>query len=266
MVLTRPRVLYFLLGELPVEGKIHIAMLMLFHTIWANSETTVHKQVKYILMMCNQHSTTWSNHINLLCLKYGLPCPLHLMESTTVWPRQDWKSFVTTKVIAYHEMEQRNNSVTNSRLKNLNVSLLGLSGHPHPALLNKRYTQDARKLRLHVKLLAGDCLTGEVLASCQPHLSPACKLCLNPLENTEHVLVSCNATKHIRQRILPELLNAISIVKPESVLLNNHPQLCQFILDCTSINLEENIRIPAHNPATALIFKLSRDWCFAVSN
>ena len=176
--------LYFLLGELPVEGKIHIATLMLFHTIWANSETTVHKQVKYILMMCSQHSTTWSNHINLLCLKYGLPCPLHLMESTTVWPRQDWKSFVTTKVTAYHEMEQRKNSVTNSRLKNLNVSLLGLSGHPHPALLNIRTTQDARKLRLHVKLLAGDYLTGEVLASCQPHLSPACKLCLDPLEST----------------------------------------------------------------------------------
>ena len=43
--------LHILLGELPLEGNIHIATRMLFHNIWSSPYTTVHKQVKYIQMM-----------------------------------------------------------------------------------------------------------------------------------------------------------------------------------------------------------------------
>ena len=46
---TSPKAgLYFLLGELPVEARLHINTLSLFHNIWASPETTVHEQVKYI--------------------------------------------------------------------------------------------------------------------------------------------------------------------------------------------------------------------------
>ena len=259
--------LYFLLGELPVEGKVHIATLSLFHAIWENHGTTVHQMVKYILMMCGSNSTTLSNHIQLLCLKYGLPSPLQLM-STPPWPKDYWKVFVTTKVTVYHETELRRLASNNSKMTYLNVQLSGLTGRPHPSLLNIQTTQDVRKLRPHLKFLAGDFLTAEVLASDQPNLSPACKLCRSPVESSEHVLVHCRATADVRQRIFPELLNIVAEVQPDSILLknHNHPQLTQFILDCTSANLDDNVRIPAHNPGISKVFALSRDWCFSISN
>ena len=71
--------LYFLLGEPPIEALLHINTLITFHNIWANPNTTVHGLVKYILKMCDSTSTTWSNHVQLLCQKYGLTSPLHLL-------------------------------------------------------------------------------------------------------------------------------------------------------------------------------------------
>ena len=150
----------------------------------------------------------------------------------------------------------------------LNVQLTGLAGRPHPALLNINTTQDVKKLRPHLKFLAGDFLTGEKLAMNQPNQNPACKLCSAPMDSSHHLLVACSATADIRQRIFPELLNVVAQVQPNSSLLqhHSHPQLTQFILDCTSPNLEENIRIPAHNPGISRVFQLSRDWCFSISN
>ena len=152
----------------------------------------------------------------------------------------------------------------------LNVQLSGLSGHPHPALLSSFTTHDVRKLRHHLKFLTGDVLTAERQALDQPHLNPACKLCPAPapVESLEHVLTSCRATSEIRDRIYPELLNVLAEVQPNSLILEepHSPHLTQFILDCSSINLPEGYRIPAHNPGISSIFALSRDWCTAVSN
>ena len=77
----------------------------------------------------------------------------------------------------------------------------------------------------------------------------------------EHVLVVCKATQLVRDRLLPELLNTVLSVQPSSsILLPNRDNLIlsQFLLDCTSVNLPETYRVPAHNPG--MIFKLSRDW------
>ena len=150
----------------------------------------------------------------------------------------------------------------------LNVQLLGLNGRVHPALLDINTTQDAKKLPPHLKFLSGDFLSGEMLASDRPSLSPACKLCSAPADSYDHILLACRATAEIRERIFPELLNIVYQVQPRSILLQNqsHPQLAQFILDCTSPNLDENLRIPAHNPGISHVYKISRDWTFAISN
>merc|ERR1719206_1730991 len=66
---------------------------------------------------------------------------------------------------------------------------------------------------------------------------------------------------------LVELMNTVSKVQPTSGILayNITPHLLtQFILDCTSPNLPDAIRIPMHNPDLPEIYRISRDWCFAM--
>ena len=260
--------LYFLLGELPAEAIIHINTLATFHNIWSNPDTTVFKMVMYILKMCSSNSTTWSNHLQLLCMKYSLPSPLSLLQSAP-WSKESWTCLVRTKVTIWYENDLRRQSQRNSKMNYLNVQLSGLSGAPHPALRDINTTQDVKKLRLHLKFLTCDFLTNERLSLDQPSLSPACRLCQAPVDSIEHVLAVCRATNDVRSRLLPDLLNTVANVQPTcSLLLNTTSEdiLTQFILDCSSLNLPDSFRIPAHNPAISAVFKISRDFCFSMSN
>ena len=126
-------------------------------------------------------------------------------------------------------------------------------------------TQDALKLRHHLKFLCGDYITGERLAL-QHGSNPKCKLCPAPIESIEHVLTECRATNNIKEHMLPELLNTVVLIHPACEILNNpHLHLTQFLLDCTSVNLLTGCRIAAHHPQVHEVFRISRHWCYAVS-
>ena len=262
--------LHFLLGELPAEAVLHIRTLSLLHNISSNQSYTVNAVVKYILMMCKENSVTWSNHTQLLCKKYGLPSPLSLLKSTTPVSKLSWSTLVKTNVTVWHEHHLRRESENNSKMLYLNVDLAGLSGRPHPVLHNILTTQDAKKARLHLKFLTCDYMTNEKLAKDNPTRSPACDLCPcpAPLDSIEHILVTCRATAEVRARLIPELLNIVARVQPQCSILQCYPPpstLAQFILDCTSNNLPDKIRIPAHNPDIGAVYRLSRDFCYAIS-
>ena len=177
---------------------------------------------------------------------------------------------VKTRVTVWYERELRNQALSNSKMKYLNISLNGLSGQPHPVLHGILSTQDAKKLRLHLKFLTCDFFCNELLAHSQPAISSACDLCPSPapVDSIEHALVSCLAMNEIRSRLYAELVNTIAQVQPNCNILQETPSapvLTQFILDCTSLNLPQSIRIPAHNPGIVKICKISRDWCYAIS-
>ena len=193
--------LYFLLGELPIEARLHIDVLSLFYNIWSNPDTTIHKVVKYILQMTSEKSTTWSCHLRLISLKYGLPDPLTLLD-TGHWSKTKWKTLTKTKITVFFENQLRSQAMQNSKMKYLNVQILGLSGIPHPALQNIKTTQDSLKLRAHLKFLTGDYLTAERL-SIDQGTNPKCRLCSAPCESTEHILTQCRATSDIYERLLP---------------------------------------------------------------
>ena len=167
------------------------------------------------------------------------------------------------KIIAWHERSLRSLAVNNSKMKYLNIQLHGLSGRAHPTIHGILTTQDVKKLRLHMKFLTCDILTDE------PSADTTCPLCHSPSPNpTEHALVSCQALSEVRSRIFPELLNTAAQVQPMSGILSYDippPIMTQFILDCTSLNLPDSVRIPAHNPRIFEIYRISRDWCFAIA-
>ena len=131
------------------------------------------------------------------------------------------------------------------------------------------HDKDVKKLRLHLKFFTCDYLTNEMLALDHSGKDPSCQLCLAPSDSIEHVIMSCRATSDVRDRLLPELLNAVAKVQPNSKLLEvlpPPPVMTQFVLDCTSFNLPDSVRIPFHNPQISEIFRISRDWCFAINN
>ena len=144
--------LHFLLGELPVEARLHMEVMSVFYNIWCNPQTTIFRIVQYLLKMSDHKSTTWSAHVRLLCLRYSLPDPLQLL-SENPWSKAKWKLLVKTKIVVYFENKLRAIAKKNSKMNYLNVQISGLSGSPHTALININTTQDALRLRCHLKFI-----------------------------------------------------------------------------------------------------------------
>lgn len=243
--------------------------LSLFYTIWSNPATKIFKILKYILMMSDLNSTTWANHIRLLCMMYSLPDPLSLLNEQA-WSKESWKELTRTAITVHAEKKWRAKAAVNSKMMYLNVQLTGLTNKQHPALHSITDSREVPKLRIHLKFLTGDYMSFERLANDNAKGDPSCRLCNASCEDIKHILTECRATSDITSRLLPELLNILVSISPQSHILKlqslTTKTLTQFILDCGSFNLDNNYRLCYSLPGISQVFRLSRDWCFAVHN
>ena len=265
--------LYFLLGELPLEAVFHQDIFSLFWNIWANPHTKVHTIAKYLLMMSDSSSLTWTAHLRILFQTYSLPDPLTLL-SGQLMSKQTWKIVTRTAVTTYHEKKWRAKARTNSKLKFLNVEVTGLSCRPHPILSGILTTQDTMRSRVHLKMLAGDYPCYAYIGKDRDQ-DQGCPLCQrlypthpSPLDDLVHLLSRCRATADTRQQYLPVLLNTISMYCPNNPILtqlhHSHVQLTQLILDPTSLNLPLAMRISPDHPALCPVLAVCRTLCHAV--
>ena len=222
--------------------------------------------VLYLMKISKENSTTWSNHIRLVCKLYDLPDPLRLLQQQPM-TKQSWRTLVKTKITAYHERQLRSKAAKNPNLEYLNVQLLSLCGTPHPAIRYISDSRDAYKLKPHLKFLTGDILSNEKLSR-ERGGDPGCRLCHSPIEDVTHILVDCPKMAECRQCLLPELLNLVADIQPQNCLLDSSKtssrDLAQFILDPSSSNLASTHRISFQHPRLPDLFKLSRDWCFGI--
>ena len=264
--------IHFLTGELPIEGKIHRDVFSLFFSIWNNSNTKIYEIVKYILKNSIENSRTWSIFLRQISMMYGLEDPLQCLYRDP--PKKSvYKENILTRITAFHETELREKTKSNSNMTYLNVSVSGLRGRHHPVLSSMITAHDVQKSRPHLKMLCKDYFTYEKRAS-QSGGSPHCRSCSaanqeppvnNPSENLSHILTECSAYSEIRNRILPEFSDLCKQSKSNlnfCEILTDKNKLVQFILDPTSLNLQQ--RISVSDPKVDLFIKLARDYCFSV--
>ena len=65
----------------------------------------------------------------------------------------------------------------------------------------------------------------------------------------------------------PELLNTTAALYPDNKILDQNidpDTAAQFLLDCTSLNLPNDLRISNSAPDVTKIFVVARQYCFAV--
>ena len=99
-------------------------------------------------------------------------------------------------------------------------------------------------MRANIKFLCGDYPSNEHVGKLR-NQDTCCQLFHAPVESTQHILIECHATKAVRDRLLPELLNVISQIKPDNDLLVPNvpkPILTQFLLDPTGLELPQIIQ------------------------
>jgi hypothetical protein len=175
---------------------------------------------------------------------YGLPDPLKLMMDPPP-SKSSWKTLTQTKITVFHEQKLRNLAQNNSKMEFMNVGLLGLSGKPHPIISGIRDSRDISKLRMHLKFLTGDILTGERLAIDRGS-DPKCRICSAPRESIVHILTQCRALADIHERLHADLVNIIVDIDDQNKIIEHTTSdetITQFVLDPTSMNLANGYRI-----------------------
>ena len=224
--------------------------------------------------MADENSATWAAHIRRIFLLYGLPNPTNLLNSPP-WPKTQWKNHVKAAVISYHEANWRQKAASNSKLNFLNVQTIGLCCKPYPTLRWVRTSHDATTIRPQIKMLAGDYQCFKILGR-ERGIDPSCRLCvfrsrpgagaLPLIEDIVHILTECRSTYDTRSRIMPQLLNIIAQHIPDNLLLATptNQELSQFLLDCTSLNLQNGLRLSPAHPALDVIAKQCSNLVYAV--
>ena len=255
--------IHFLTGELPIEGKVHRDIFSTFYSIWYNPDTKIHSIVKYLTQNCKENSRTWSAHIRHLCKKYGLEDPFTSLCKDPP-SKAEYKELVATKITAFYEKKLRKDASSNSLMGFLNVSTLGLRGRHHPAISNMITTREVKLSRAHLKFLSGNYLTYEVKHN-QSGGSRHCRICMNESESIIHVIVACPGMADVRQKLLKELRQLCSQTRNNinlDELAQDEKNLCQFILDPSSLNLET--RVSLSDPSIHALFKFSREYCYII--
>ena len=118
-------------------------------------------------------------------------------------------------------------------------------------------------------MLAWDFLTHQVRAD-RSGGSPLCRTCPENSpknEDLNHILTECLAYKEVRQRMFPEISEVCKMTKSECSfedILRHNSSLCQFLLDRTSFNLENQVHID--DPALPALFRMSPDYCYAINS
>lgn len=259
--------LYFFLGELPIEAKIHRDMFSLFFCIWNNPDTKIYKLVLYLLENMDNNSRTWSAHLSNVAKMYDITPPLELMRQSPP-SKASFKEHILTKITSFHESELRISAKNNSKMKYFNVSMTGLRGRHHRVLDGPVTTHQVRKLRPVIKFLCGDYYTLEMKHRQTGKGSPNCRLCPDGIiEDVQHIVAGCDATSVIRLRFLDTLRNILpnskSCIDPEKIF-GDKSILTQFLLDPNSMNLPNDTRIHIDDPISSEIFSLARDLCFNI--
>ena len=257
--------IHFLTGELPIEGQIHRDVFSIFYSIWSNPDTKIAEIVRYLLKHVNEKSNTWCAYLIFLSRRYGLDNPSSYLNVDPP-SRSVFKELVATKIACFFERELRQKAENNSLMKYLNVSTLGLRGRRHIALSNLSTSYSVKIARPHLKFLSGNYITQEIIARQSKKGSPTCKVCQSGDEETVcHIICSCEAYDDQRKRVFiqfsqlcKETVNSLEFEH----FLNNEEQLCQFIIDPTSLNL--TVRVSFDDPRVDEFFKLSRDFCFII--
>ena len=121
-------------------------------------------------------------------------------------------------------------------------------------------SREMPKLRIHLKFLVEDVLTYDRLGKDQG-AKPHCRLCLAPVESTQHILTTCRSTAAVCEWLHSDLVNL-------AILDHDVPKdiLTQFILDPASLNLPNGYRVSIMHPRLHELYQMSRDWCFGVNS
>ena len=256
---------YLIAGSLPAKAIVHQRQLGLFNMICNLPDDPLHRRAKYVLVRLPPSHKSWFSHLRDICLLYGLPHPLELLNNPL--SKESFKKLVKSKIRNYWEEKLRCDTLSLSSLVFFKPAFYSLT-RSHPILWTPGPNPyEVSKAIIQCKMLSGRYRTELLASHWSQNKSGFCLSCIGKdvIEDLNHILLCCPSYQPAREKVkLLWLACAEPLPVLESVLHGSQEILMQFLLDPSVhpsiIILVQNIG----DNILRVVFHLSRTWCYTV--
>ena len=267
-------VVMFLGGHLPGRALLHLKVFSVFGMITRLPGSFINLIAKSKLLTATPSSGSWFLQVRKLCILYGLPSPLSLLEFPL--SKHSYKSLVKSKVVDYWETLLRGEAakLQGSSLRYFKPQFMSLT-KPHllwrtcgsnPYEVHKAVTQ--------ARMLSGRYMTDKLSRHWTQNSLGLCSVpgCSGEdVGSLEHFLLECPALNIARSHAVA-LCNQVATESRElsevlQLLLQGHSSniiIVQFLLDCSTF--PQVIRLTQIHGINFIsrLFYVTRTWCYAI--
>ena len=229
-------VTYFLSGSLPGEALIHLRMLGIFGMVARLTHDPLRIHARNVFVAEKSSSKSWFHQIREICLGYGLPHPITILDTQPSKKALD--KLVVAKVISYWETRLRGEAALLSSLSHFKPEFMSLK-NPHPIWsTTEGNPYEVSKAIQQARFLSGRYRSENLVRHWSKNKDGFCNsvTCTNQVETVEHILIHCRAYTDCKRKLYSLWLSATNPVVLGLVLEAFTSERCyflQFILDCS---------------------------------
>ena len=209
---------------------------------------------------------SWFNNVREICLLYGLPHPLSLLQYPP--PREAFKKLVKSLVTDYWEQKLRMEASILSSLTYFRPAYHSLS-RPHPILWTPGANPyEVGKAVIQLRMLSGRYRTAMLTRHWSPSRRGTCPVpSCKEFETLEHLLIFCPYYEQTRERLKKLWLstpNPCILQIATQALTGPVPDLVQLLLDASVTPRVISLTQVMGYDILKCIFHLTRTWCYAI--
>jgi hypothetical protein len=198
---TPRAVVFFLAGCLPGEAVLHIRQLGLFSMVCHMPGNPLHSHARYILTSAPASAKSWFQKIRDLCLQYGLPNPLQLLDEPAT--KEAFKSEVKLKVVEYWQSLLRIEASPLGSLKYFKPELYSLTKTHYMWTAAASRPFECSKSTILCRMASGRYRTEVLSRHWSTNKAGHCRAptCQQIPGTLEHLLVACHGLTDTRERM-----------------------------------------------------------------
>lgn len=266
---TPRSIVCFLAGSWPGKAILHQRQLSLFAMICHLQGDPLHHHARYVLTFSSTSAKSWFQQVRDLCLQYGLPHPLMLLESPPA--KQYWKKLVKTSITEYWQSMLAAESIALTSLMYFNPHMHSIIS-PHPLWSTAGSNCfEVNKATILAKMISGRYRTENLCRFWSDNRNGYCLAgtCNQVVGDLEHLLVLCPALQHARDGLrlmwlartenIPQLHGLVCHVLASSVSTQ-----VQFILDPMAFPEIVSLAQVHGSPLLELVFFMTRTYAYSI--
>ena len=220
-----------------------------------------------VLVTVKSSSKSWFHQIRDICLKYGLPHPITIIDTQPT--KKAFEMLAVSKVISYWEKRLRGEAALLPSLTYFKPEFMSLKT-PHPIWSTTGGNPyEVSKAIQQARFLSGRYRSESLVRHWSKNKDGFCNstTCTNKVETIEHILIECGAYSDCKRYLYSLWLSTANPVVRKLVLEALTSETCyllQFILDCSVL---PSVIVATQRHGFSVLkelFHFTRTWCFTV--